>query len=91
MNSENGTIAVLGVPIAFKAGADTSRIRDAAAFVEKRYVNQVQRSRGGQEKNVLLTLMAIGLADELLQIQKQRAEDESRLRELLSKIEEAKN
>lgn len=83
-------LSVLGIPIAFKPGADTARVREAIGLVERRFEIQLQRSRGGQAKDVLLTFMALGLADELLQLQKQQEEEHERVRSLLSKIEEAK-
>ena len=90
MPQEKINLTVLGVPIAVRPGADASRVREAIGIVEKRFENQLQRSRGGQAKDVLLTFMALGLADELLQLQKQQEEEHGRVRALLSKIEEAK-
>lgn len=90
MSADNCNLTLLGVPMAFKSGADTARIQKAIDLVEKRYEDQMQRSRGGQGKDVLLTFMALGLADELLQLYKQREEEHQCLQSLLSKIEEAK-
>ena len=83
-------LAVLGVPIAVKPGADTSRFREAIALVQKRYEDQVARSRGGQGKDVLLTFMALELADELLQLKRQQETYLDRVQNLLNAIQEAK-
>ncbi len=88
MTTGNNSLTILGLPLALKAGADTERIRESAALVEERYETQVRRSGGGQSKNVLLTFMALGLADELLQLRKQLDETESRLTGLLSYMDE---
>ncbi|MBQ1420266.1 MAG: cell division protein ZapA [Desulfovibrio sp.] len=83
-------LAVLGVPIAVKPGADTSRIQEAIALVQKRFEDQVARSRGGQGKDVLLTFMALELADELLQLKRQQETYLDRVQNLLNTIQEAK-
>ena len=83
-------LAVLGVPIAVKPGADTSRIQEAIDLVQKRYEAQVARSRGGQGKDVLLTFMALELADELLQLKRQQEAYLDRVQNLLNTIQEAK-
>ena len=83
-------LAVLGVPIAVKPGADTSRIQEAIDLVQKRFEAQVARSRGGQGKDVLLTFMAFELADELLQLKRQQEAYLDRVQNLLNTIQEAK-
>ncbi|MBR4746114.1 MAG: cell division protein ZapA [Desulfovibrio sp.] len=83
-------LAVLGVPIAVKPGADTSRIQEAIDLVQKRYEAQVARSRGVQGKDVLLTFLAFELADELLQLKRQQNEYLDRVQNLLNTIQEAK-
>ena len=79
MSSDNSTLAVLGVQIAVKSGADTTRINEAIALVQKRYDDQVTRSHGSQE-----------LADELLQLQKNQETERQRVQDLLTKIQDAK-
>lgn len=90
MSSDNSTLAVLGVQIAVKSGADTTRINEAIALVQKRYDDQVTRSHGSQGKDVLLTFTALELADELLQLQKNQEAERQRVQDLLTKIQDAK-
>jgi len=90
MSSDNSTLAVLGVQIAVKSGADTSRIEEAIALVQKRYDAQVTRSHGSQGKDALLTFTALELADELLQLQKKKEAECQRVQNLLNKIQDAK-
>lgn len=90
MSSDNSTLAVLGVQIAVKSGADTTRINEAIALVHKRYDDQVTRSHGSQGKDALLTFTALELADELLQLQKNQETERQRVQDLLTKIQDAK-
>ena len=90
MSSDNSTLAVLGVQIAVKSGADTNRINEAIALVQKRYDDQVTRSHGSQGKDALLTFTALELADELLQLQKNQEAERQRVQDLLTKIQDAK-
>lgn len=90
MSSDNSTLAVLGVQIAVKSGADTPRINEAIALVQKRYDDQVTRSHGSQGKDALLTFTALELADELLQLQKNQETERQRVQDLLTKIQDAK-
>ena len=85
MSSDNSTLAVLGVQIAVKSGADTTRINEAIALVQKRYDDQVTRSHGSQGKDALLTFTALELADELLQLQKNQ-ETERQRREFIANV-----
>ena len=89
MSSDNSTLAVLGVQIAVKSGADTTRINEAIALVQKRYDDQVTRSHGSQGKDAL-TFTALELADELLQLQKNQEAERQRVQDLLTKIQDAK-
>lgn len=90
MSSDNSTLAVLGVQIAVKSDADTTRINEAIALVQKRYDDQVTRSHGSQGKDALLTFTALELADELLQLQKNQETERQRVQDLLTKIQDAK-
>lgn len=90
MSSDNSTLAVLGVQIAVKSGADTTRINEAIALVQKWYDDQVTRSHGSQGKDALLTFTALELADELLQLQKNQETERQRVQDLLTKIQDAK-
>ena len=90
MSSDNSTLAVLGGLLAVKSGADTTRINEAIALVQKRYDDQVTRSHGSQGKDALLTFTALELADELLQLQKNQEAERQRVQDLLTKIQDAK-
>ena len=87
MSDNNINLTVLGFDIAFRAGADMERARDAARLVEERFANQKTRSRGGQSREMLLTFLALGLADDLLQLKKTQNDARLRIAALLARIE----
>ncbi|ATD80720.1 MULTISPECIES: cell division protein ZapA [Desulfovibrio] len=87
MNQEAINLTVLGLSIAFKPGADMDRVQEAVRLVEERFTDQKLRFHGGQTKDILLTFMALGLADDLLQSQKELAGVQDRVTAMLSKIE----
>ncbi|WP_165067249.1 cell division protein ZapA [Desulfovibrio sp. ZJ200] len=89
MSQGNINLTVLGLEIAFKPGADMERVKRAVRLVEERFADQKLRSHGGQSKDILLTFLALGLADELLQSQKKSADVQNRISSLLSQIEES--
>ena len=64
------------------------RVRRAARLVEEKFEVQQSRSRG-QSKDVLLTFLALGLADDVLQSKKELGDVRERIHFLLSKIEES--
>ena len=79
-------LTVLGLNIAFRAGADLERVESAKALVEERF--EKLRSHGGQSsKELLLTFLVLGLADDLLQSHKQLADVQNRIDALLNSIE----
>ncbi len=90
MKSENINLTVLGIPIALKADASVERFQQAIRLVEERFADQTRRNSGRQSKELLLTFMALELADELQQLQKQQQETGLRLQRLLSHIEQSK-
>lgn len=65
------------------------RVREAIALVEERFADQKLRSHGGQSKDILLTFLALGLADDLLQSKIKLDDVQNRITSLLSKIEES--
>ena len=80
-------LTVLGRDVAFRAGADQKRVESAKALVEERY--EKLKSHGGHNsKEILLTFLVLGLADDLLQSHKQLADVQNRIDALLTKIEE---
>lgn len=77
---------VLGMDISFRTDADSARIERAQAFVEKQY--ERLKNQGGQfGREKLLTLLVLGVADDLLQTQQQLDGVETRLANLLELIE----
>ena len=89
MNQDTINLTVLGLSIAFKPGADMRRVQEAVRLVEERFADQKLRFHGGQTKDILLTFIALGLADDLLQAQKEQTDVQNRVEALLSKIEES--
>lgn len=87
MSDDNINLTVLGFDIAFRAGADMERARDAARLVEERFAHQKLRSQGGQGREMLLTFLALGLADDLLQLKKTQNDARQRIAALLARIE----
>ena len=71
MSQGSFSLTVLGIDIPFRAGTDRARIEAVKNLLEERFAAQKQRSHGGQSKEILLTFMALGLADDLLQWRKQ--------------------
>ena len=77
---------VLGMDIFFRTDADSARIDRAQYFFEKQYERLIdQGGQFGREK--LLTLLVLGVADDLLQTQQQLDGVETRLANLLELIE----
>ena len=89
MNQDTINLTVLGLSIAFKPGADMRRVQEAVRLVEDRFADQKLRFHGGRTKDILLTFIALGLADDLLQSQKEQTDVQNRVEALLSKIEES--
>jgi Cell division protein ZapA. len=89
VSQENINLTVLGLDISFKPGADMERVQRAVRLMEERFADQKLRSRGGQSKDVLLTFLALGLADDLLQSKIKLDDVQNRITSLLSKIEES--
>lgn len=77
---------VLGLDISFRTEADAERIALAQDFVEKQF--ERLKNQGGQfSKEKMLTLLVLGVADDLLQTQQRLGEMEKRLSDLLKLIE----
>lgn len=89
MNRQTFCVTVLGHDIAFRPGADIERIERAAKLVEERYANQKARGNSVQSKDILLTYVALGLADDFLQMKKMQDDVESHLENLLCTIEKS--
>ncbi len=82
------SLTVLGLDVSFKAEADQHRVENAKKLVENRF-RQLDASGRQLSKEKLLTFVALGLADDLLQCNQKVSEHESQLLGLLAKIEEA--
>ncbi|MDR2820431.1 MAG: cell division protein ZapA [Desulfovibrio sp.] len=87
MSQENINLTVLGLEVAFRSGADMDRVRDAVSLVEERYSGL--RTNSGQSKDILLTFLALGLADDVLQSQKKLDDVQKRIMSMLSLIEKS--
>ncbi len=79
------SLNLLGLNVAFRSGVDAERVHEAKDFVEERFQKLSHGSRSSKE--LLLTFLVLGLADDLLQSQKQFLDVENRIEELLAKIE----
>lgn len=89
MNGQPGHVNVLGLDVAFREEANLARIQNAANFLEARYVHRKKGMHGMQGKDNLLILVALELADELLQLKNKRSDTQKRIRDLLEKIEKS--
>lgn len=80
-------LTVLGLDVSFRAEADPERIDAAKRLVEERFT--LLDARGRQiSKEKLLTFLALGFADDLLQADQKIAEMEERLGLLLERMDE---
>lgn len=79
-------LSVLGFDISFTTGADSARVEQARILVEESYNKlQTQGKQLGKEK--LLTFLALGMADELLQAQEDLAAQEKRMQNIVSRLD----
>ncbi len=78
---------LLGFDIVFKAGVNAERVQNAKLLVEERY-EKMSAQGGKSSKELLLTFLVLGLADDLLQANAHIDETNARLDALLHKIEE---
>lgn len=78
------TITVNGLEISFKTDADESRIQAAQALLEERFA---ELSKGGRyiSREKLLSLLALGMADDYLETRRKLAGLEARMQELLER------
>ncbi len=81
------TLTLLGLDVTFKAGVDADRVEKARLLVEDRY-EKLRLHGGRNSKELLLTFLVLGLADDLLQANLQLDETQLRLDAMLAKIEE---
>lgn len=83
-------INVLGIDVAFRSAAEPARIEWARAFIEAQYEKLKLLGRQAN-RDQLLMLLVMGIADDLLQSQQDLDEMHRRLDHLLSRIEETEN
>lgn len=89
MSQHSISVNVLGHAIAFRPGADIDRVQRAANLVEKLYANQKTGITACQSKDILLTYVALALADDMLQMKKMQDNMEQSLENLLCEIEKS--
>ena len=89
MNDQNINLTVLGFDIPFKPNADLERVQRAIDLVEERFADQKLRYPGGHARGLLLIFLALGLADELLQVRRAEADIQSGMTALLAMIEKS--
>ena len=79
------TKTILGREISFRTDADPERVEKAGALLEQRY-KMLNPGDGNIGKETLLTLVALGLADDLLLSYQKLVEFEDKMNLLLTKI-----
>ncbi len=80
MSINSYTNILCGVEIKFKTTANAERIRTAMEFVDKGY-RRLQESGNQMGRESLLALLALGLADDLLELQKEHREIENKVKD----------
>ncbi len=83
-------LSLLGLDIAFRAEVEAERVQNAKQLVEERF--EKLKARGERSsKELLLTFLVLGLADDLLQSNKHVGDVQERVAALLKKIEDLTN
>ena len=80
-------ITVLGIDLVFRAEASPEQLEEAKALVEGRF-EKLQQSGRLFSREKLLTFLALGLADDLIQAEKQAGAMQQRMQGILAEIEE---
>ena len=78
------TITVNGLELSFKTDADEKRIQSAQALLEERF-SELSRDGRYISREKLLTLLALGIADDLLELRQRLEGLEARMQELLER------
>lgn len=87
MHSYN--LNIFDLEISFKTDAGPERVDQASAYAENLYQGlKLHGQHLGRDK--LLTILTIGITDDLLQLKEQLAVQERRIAELVQKIEESR-
>lgn len=87
MTRDVESVTVLGLNVALRPDANMERIRRAARYVEDRY--EALKTPTSQGRDILLTLLALALADDLLQMKSRLDGERERLARLLVKIDDS--
>jgi cell division protein ZapA len=75
----------MGLEVSFKTEADQKRVSEAKKLLEQRFKSLNERGRILSKEKVLM-LLALSLADDLLQTVEARQELEGKLEKLLAKV-----
>jgi len=78
------TITVNGLELSFKTDADEKRIQAAQALLEERF-SELSKDGRYISREKLLTLLALGIADDFLELNQRLAGLEARMQELLER------
>ncbi|HDQ41649.1 MAG TPA: cell division protein ZapA [Desulfonatronum sp.] len=84
------TISVLELDISFKTDADHVRVKAAKQIIEERFASLAAKGQN-LSKEKLLTYLALGLADDFLLTCTKLGQLETKLEELLHRIEQGDN
>ncbi|MFP4070787.1 MAG: cell division protein ZapA [Desulfovibrionales bacterium] len=79
-------ISILGLEISFKTEADQKRVSEAKRLLEQRFKGLDERGRI-LNKEKILTLLALSLADDLLQSLEKRDLLEEKIEQLIRKTD----
>ncbi|MHC1702253.1 MAG: cell division protein ZapA [Humidesulfovibrio sp.] len=78
------TITVNGLELSFKTDADEKRIQAAQTLLEERF-SELSRDGRYISREKLLTLLALGIADDFLELRQRLEGLEARMQELLER------
>jgi cell division protein ZapA len=78
------TITVNGLELSFKTDADEKRIQAAQTLLEDRF-SELSKDGRYISREKLLTLLALGIADDFLELRQRLESMEARMQELLER------
>ena len=78
---------IFDLKVSFRAEAGPERVERAKAYVEKLY-DQMKAQGGPLARDRLLTILLIGIADDLLQLRDQTGQTENTIDRLLRSLKE---
>jgi cell division protein ZapA len=79
-------LSLMGLEVSFKTEADQKRVSEAKKLLEQRFTGLNERGRILSKEKVLM-LLALSLADDLLQSLENRRELEGKLERLLDRVD----